>query len=196
MTKLKIGIDMDGVVMDFVSAFKQEAETVLHKKFPAVNTDWDFKDWGITKEDSSKVWRRIRDTEDWFYLYLAALPGASACLPYLDQLHDLYFVTTRIETLGLSAKRQTQLSLYELGVEYPTVIVTKDKGAISRDLLLDMFIDDKPENLTNIHEASPKTKAFLREQAYNEDFDEPWVTRVASLDDFVKKVNAHNRSSK
>ena len=189
MARLKIGMDVDGVISDFVFAFRREAKVVFHKNFPTTNTDWDFADWGLSAKDISKVWRHIKGIKDWFYLHVPARKGATSNLPYLDALHELTFITTRIQTEGLPIRRQTQMALDEIGANSPVVIVTKEKGPIARDLQLDAFIDDKPENLTDVHRDSPTTKLFIMDQPYNQNFNPEWATRVSSLDEFSSEID-------
>jgi uncharacterized HAD superfamily protein len=187
--RLKVGVDMDGVIDDFVSAFRYEAQRVLGRAFPLFSSDWDFSNWNMTAEEQGKVWDRIRETENWFLWREGPFSGSINPLLNLSKSYELYFITTRVQTQGLSVQTQTQYRLSNLGVEFPTVVVIKDKGPVSAALQLDAFIDDRIENLQRIQECSPSTKIYLMDQTYNENFREPesW-TRVRSLREFYEVI--------
>lgn len=190
MTLTKIGIDVDGVLVNFVNAFRREAETLLGRPFPDEPTDWAFKNWNLTKEEFASLWRHIEKTENWYLFYGSdPYPCVPQVLTQLYADHELYFVTTRIKTLGDTTKRQTELSLVEMGVELPTVVVTTMKGPVASVLELDAFIDDRPENLEDIQKNSPSTRLFLLTQPWNAAYAAPksW-TRVNNLEDFAKKL--------
>jgi uncharacterized HAD superfamily protein len=190
--RLKLGVDMDEVIVDFISAFRQEAEKVC---FRSLNPDpgaWDFThgNWGLTTAQLAETWNRITTTGHWFYLNCDALPGVVKNLPWLIDNHEVYFITSRPETAGFTAQKQTQMSLYDLGVQFPTVIVTYSKGLIVDALGLDAFVDDKPENLLDVAAHSPDTKLFVMDRSHNQRFAAAGVERVMNFEDFVAKAEA------
>lgn len=188
--RLRIGVDVDDVIVDFVSAFRQEAEAVLGRKFPRPPGSWSFKNWGVTKEEIERVWERIKISDNWFYMNCSALPGVPENLPWLVENHDVYFITARIETPGFSVQKQTQLSLSDIGIQFPTVLVEHNKGAIADALRLDAFIDDKIENLRDVDSFVTSTaKLFVMNRSHNEDYPTPesW-TRVDNFKEFVDKI--------
>ena len=188
MARLKVGVDLDGVLANFTSAFKQEAEQVLDRRLEGSPVNWEMSNW-MTDAEQTRVWNRIKASEDWFQLYVNPLPGVSRNIIHLDKYADPYFVSTRIQTAGKPIKVQSQIWLNELGVEYPTVVITKDKGLVCKALGIAAFIDDKPENLEDIAKESPSTQLFLQDASYNRDYKEPkgW-TRVLTFEAFVDKV--------
>jgi 5'(3')-deoxyribonucleotidase len=187
--RLKVGIDMDGVVNDFVSAFREEAEILFDIKLPEFSTSWDFENWNLSKAQYNKLWNHVKNSEDWFYLK----PNPFACvhevLPWFESKHEPYFITTRMQTKGLPILKQTAMYLGDLGLQFPQVIVTKDKGLVAAALKLDAFVDDKIENLEDIALYAPECKVFLMTRTYNEDFVIPsrW-SRVDSLSEFSDKI--------
>ena len=188
--RLRIGVDVDDVLVDFLSAFRQEAEIVLGRRFPLPPGSWSFKNWKITRADIEKVWDHIKETDNWFFYNCVTLPFVSENLPWLVEEHDVYFITARIPTAGFSVQKQTQLHISELGVQFPTVLVERDKGPISAALKLDAFVDDKIENLIDIDKATEgKTKIFLMNQSHNAEYDVPshW-TRVKDFGEFTSKI--------
>ena len=185
---LKIGIDVDGVVYDFVSAFRELAKKTFGREFPSFSSSWDFTNWGLTPDEYKTLWSRVRSSLDWF---LESERPYSFSVESFSRLKDqeLYFITTRSSTQGEPILRQTQLQLNRLGIEFPTVVVRSDKGPVVAGLGLDYYIDDYVENLKRVEECSPNTKLFLVNQTYNTDLTTPssW-TRVASLKDFAERI--------
>ena len=193
--RLKIGVDMDGVVVDFVTAFKREAYKVLGRWIEGDQTSWDFEDsLEITKEEVSKVWDSINATDSWFYLNAITLPGVAKYLPWLTTAHDVYFITSRKQGAGLPVARQTQLYLDELGIQFPTVIANTDKGLTAAALKLDAFVDDYIINVESVYKKSPTTKVFIMDATYNRQFDGPFQ-RVDSFEDFVNKIEDLSNAS-
>lgn len=184
--RLKLGVDMDGVIVDFTSAFKEEAETVLHRQMPKIKPTWAFSNWGITKEERERVWNRIVNTDDWFYYNCNAYPGVSQLLPWLTEQHEVFFITTRAETGGMSVQRQTQMHLADLGVQFPSVIVTSNKGAVAAALQLDAFVDDKTSNVQSVVDQSPTTKVFQVESYEGQ--KGPWP-QLESFKEFCEKID-------
>lgn len=186
---LKIGVDVDEVVADFISAFRKEAEEVLQRPFPNFTHTWAFDNWEFQPGEKEKVWDSIYSTENWFYMNVDPLPEVVRCITWLTSDHDVFFVTSRPQTAGFSMKRQTEMQLSDYGVCYPTVIVESDKGPVAAALKLDAFVDDRPENLLRIQECSPGTRIFLMDQMHNAEFKQPdsW-TRVGSFRTFTQSI--------
>ena len=190
LTRLKIGVDVDDVIVNFIAAFRREAEFVLGKKLSVDPGSWTFKNWELSQTDIEKVWDHIKQTDNWFFYNFYTLPFVPENLPWLVEEHDVYFITARIPTAGFSVQKQTQLYLSELGVQFPTVLVEPNKGPLAAALKLDAFIDDKVENLLDIDKATQsRTKVFLMSRSYNAEYSIPnhW-TRVNHFADFVSKI--------
>ncbi len=186
---MKIGIDVDGVLYDFVSAFRETAQRKFSMRdFPTFSSDWDFSNWGLTPDEYKSLWTKIRGSLDWFLENERPYPFAIESLNLLRD-HELSFITTRCSTQGDPVLRQTQLQINKLGVEFPTVIVRSDKGPVVSGLALDFYIDDYVENLYRVEMCSPSTKLFLVNQTYNKDLIVPdsW-TRVNSLKEFTERI--------
>lgn len=188
--RLKIGVDIDGVLVDFSSAFLKEAELVLGRKIEGVQNRWNFEEClNITPEEVSKVWRQIKNTDDWFLLVPKPFPGVVNYLQDLTAKHEVYFITSRSKTSGYSPQEQSELYLQSLGVPIPTVIANKNKGLVAAALELDYFIDDYVENVKLVMEKSPKTKVYIRDASYNKHEVGPWL-HAATFQDFVEIIDA------
>jgi uncharacterized HAD superfamily protein len=68
------------------------------------------------------------------------------------------------------AKYYSEIWLGAHGMQNPTVIISNDKGPIAKGLNLDIFIDDKPENIIDVVTAAPKCKCYIINKPYNQTF--------------------------
>lgn len=132
---------------------------------------WCPKEWyweralGYTREEEGKVWEYIMGKDNNFWLNLEAYKD----LPKFDLLdtydNDLYFITNRP---GQAAKAQTEEWLdIHLDIYIPTVLIASKKGAACQALNLDVYIDDKLENIQDVEVTSPSTRAYLINRSYN-----------------------------
>ena len=181
---MKIGIDVDGVLSDTLLA--------IHRKFP----EWDTsKGWygGFTKEQFDAVWADAKNEEN-FWLTIPVVQGLSHRLMVdLNDAHDLYFITDRFDTKGLSATRQTVdwIAYYLVGRPPAGEIVAKKKGPVAAALGLDAFLDDKPENCLDVCDAVPNCRVYLCTLPHNLSYkqvDGDYLPRVADFNEFAKLI--------
>lgn len=193
MKRLKIGIDIDDVLVDFISAFRLEAERVLGRSFPETATDWSFSNWNITTEERERVWKSVISTPFWFFVNCQPFSDVRTGLQELVVDHELYFITSRPDTAGATAQEQSELFLQKkMGILFPTVLVVREKGPIVAALGLDVFIDDKIENLVSISMYS-NALCYVRTIAHNIErrIWSKWI-RVNSFTEFVEKIKELN----
>ena len=200
--RMRIGLDVDGVLADFIGAFREIAQDVLHKPCQGPSGNWHFDKWGLTKEDVQKVWDKIEKIS-YFWEDLPLLSDVNVGdLKRLNRIARLFFITSRSAIGGQPVELQTAWWLNrKFNLIFPTVLVTdgsKEKGELAYALKLDYFIDDKRENCIDVVHCSPNTRVFVRDMSYNQDLGDyaEVITRVHSFDDFIKEVNfgATNRS--
>lgn len=186
MKKLKLGIDIDGVLADFNKPYVQLLESIQHIRFPDVDETypdtWDYdKARGVLGKHRSEAWTKIKESHDFWYR-LPSLTGAEEFLGHLADFPtsvDTYFVTSRP---GLTSKIQTEQWLGERGYENPTVLISSQKGMCARALELDYYIDDKDENCVDVVAYSPTTKCVQLIQPWNH--RQEGAQRVGTLKEF------------
>ena len=169
---MKVGLDLDGCLANFDQAFIQVLVEVTGKNlFPAGYRPhcWEFPtSCGYTKEEELSAWRKVWESED-FWAKLAPLPGMQDLLQSeltMNQDHDVYFITQRA---GYQVKEQTEVWLMQNGVFPSTVLISGKKGLVCEALALDVYIDDKLSNIASVHAYSPKTRAYLLNQPWNQE---------------------------
>lgn len=191
---MRIGIDLDDVLADFISEFAEIAHDIYGRPQPEVKpVDWEWSNFGLSKEEQGKVWERIVGTFN-FWEKLSVEPGAMriSMTRLTEDNHDLVFITARAKTAGYTVQEQSARWLNRcFGLSYPTVIVDNNKGPIAAALQLDYFVDDRPKNCIEIKNAVPDCKVFLKNSSHNVAYENPeWMPRVANFDEFVNLVKA------
>jgi FMN phosphatase YigB (HAD superfamily) len=196
---MKIGIDLDGVLADFSPAYAEKLTKKTGIQFPTADPNWPAV-WhfdyaaGAKPGDVNAVWEDI--TRSNFWAQLLPMRGALEAIRQLDEVAmlgqaEVYFITARP---GKFAKRLSEFWLARHGNEYPTVIIAKDKGSVAKGLELDVFVDDMPENVADVFEASKKTRVYLVDHPYNRNWaikfepnPEARIRRVASLMEVLER---------
>ena len=188
---MRIGIDMDDVCANFQ---KKEVE-VMHGMFgrPPIGTmpiDWAGSNLQVSKEEYDQFWAKSATMEN-FWLNIDPLPSfddetVSLLLSVVLE-HDVYFVTNRYETPGMSAMKQTKAWLYyHASMDSPNVVLAKEKGPMATVLQLDAFIDDRPKNCLDVLAARPNAHVFLADSSHNQPFKDERIPRVKDLKTFLK----------
>lgn len=206
---LKIGFDVDGVLANFVEASEKVIIQMTGKNlFPQYEGERGPATWnwpvyyGYTQEEMDAAFKRIAEKPG-FWTGLNPLSGAKELADAWHALYfdaDVYFVTNRS---GPAAKTETEWWLEQQGIQRPTVLISKAKGAVAAALKLDAYIDDNFDNALDVRAASPNTKNFLLVRQYNEQFwneetniispyDDPaGITRIHSVSEFIRRVDAN-----
>lgn len=178
---MKLGIDVDGVLADFHSHHIPLIERITGIKLPPVSDTypdvWDYHiAGGVTKAQEKLIWAEIKSTQMW--ASLNPLPGAIEALSRLNALRytgvESYFITSRS---GRMAKFYTEMWLNFHGMSSPTVLISSDKGPVVSGLALDVFVDDRPENIQEVAYQAPTTNLYLVDQPWNRDFESKQGTR-------------------
>lgn len=188
---MRFAIDIDGVVADFIDAFKREVNKVWPGKLEAdyQPSDWDWSD-KMTKAETSTIWAIIKKIPN-FWLSLR---------PCFDNVHaiavhrlrhpndEIFYVTARVSTAGMSTMNQTQQWLNECGIGGlgTSVIVDNsgDKVPIFNALECDANVDDKLE--ATIEHSKRTRGAYLLSRPWNEADRPSGIRTVASLEEFFR----------
>jgi hypothetical protein len=153
---LRVGIDLDGVLADFRSAFRTIASSVLHSEFKG-------RDEELSPSELERVWKTIAGTHNWWVSVGAHEPEQIARLFRLarDKRWEIVFLTKRPPSAGDAVQYQTQWWLEQHGFLLPAVVtVPGSRGELANALRLDILIDDLFVNCAEVVGAST-TKALL-----------------------------------
>ncbi len=158
---LRVGIDVDGVIADFRTAFHAAAVRCLRRN---VSDSEDPQSAGpLSSDDIRKVWDYIARTQNWWMDVPPYEPDQIARLYSLTRAAgwEVFFMTKRPPSAGDSVQFQTQWWIERFGFYLPAVMtVPGSRGDLANGLRLDMMIDDQALNCIEVISAAT-TKALL-----------------------------------
>jgi hypothetical protein len=154
---LRLGIDVDGVIADFQSAFRSLAARELGVTAKNVEAE-------LTKADVDRLWKTVAAAPNWWVSLQAYEPDQVGRL-YTESRHgrwEVFFLTSRPTSAGDAVQLQTQVWLENHGFFLPSVLTIPAgaRGEAARALRLDLAIDDRLVNCMEIISAS-NAKALL-----------------------------------
>lgn len=178
---MRIGVDVDDVLANFIKKFRHMAHLKFGVDESIVPCDWKFSNFKLKPEQFSELWKEVADTNN-FWIDLEPKEGCEL-MAKAEKKHDIFFISSRVASKGLSVKDQTGWWLASaLSVHFPTVIITSEKGPLAAALKLEAFIDDRDKNCIEIAQAVPNCKVFLKDAGHNKNFND--FPRVGSFDEF------------
>jgi 5' nucleotidase, deoxy (Pyrimidine), cytosolic type C protein (NT5C) len=196
----RIGIDADGVIADFIEAFNQVVNHLWPGKLPIgfQPTEWDYKG-ALTQAEMSTAWKTAVSTPNFWLGLRAYSANVTALARWLiaQRNHDVYIVTSRSETPGMTATKQTEWWIKSCGI-FPNdnvlgVIVVPDsneKYNVYAHGGFDFSIDDKPSTIQQcdmLHPILYTHKAALLDRPWNQGAEVDW--RVKSLEEFLNAIS-------
>lgn len=158
---LRIGFDVDGVLADFRTAFRQTAEHCLRK--PVSDDGAEQSRSALSPDDVRRVWEFIAKAQNWWMEVPAYEPAQIARLYGLTRAAgwEVFFLTKRPPSAGDSVQFQTQWWIERFGFYLPAVMtVPGSRGDIANGLRLDLVVDDQVINCAEVISACA-TKAVL-----------------------------------
>lgn len=153
---VRIGLDLDGVLAQFIPAYRTLLWQLQPGEPPTVTGDpreWHFEGGeGFTSETVRRAWDRIIRFPTWWE-FLAPYPDARIFIRSLARLPVApVFVTTRPQDEHGETQAVTERWVHRhLGVTWP-VVITDDKAREAQALGLSALVDDRPENLASLPE--------------------------------------------
>jgi hypothetical protein len=154
---LRLGVDVDGVVADFRTAFHALAQRNLGPSTADSESE-------LSKADVHRLWREVGATTNWWLDIPAYEPDQIERL-YAESRRgrwEVYFLTSRPASGGDAVQLQTQAWLERFGFYLPSVLTLPAgaRGEMARALRLDLAIDDRLINCMEVISAS-NAKAVL-----------------------------------
>jgi hypothetical protein len=201
---LRIGIDIDGVLADFRSAFRQAAGGLVSSSTPP--GDADEVNGALSESAIKRAWKEVSGAHNWWTTLWPYEPAQIARLYALARQHawEVFFLTKRPATRGDTVQVQTQWWLEKYGFYLPAVLtVPGSRGELANALRLDFVVDDQELNCVEVISASSAKAVLMLRDASRIKLRDQAVSRgigvVASLEEAltifegVQEALAHRR---
>jgi len=182
-----VGLDIDGVVADFLSPFLR----LLEKKIgngpilAETITGFDFKDHPVLSEKVVEECMVAVSYDPVFWQKLPPLlsPEEWQALDNLSRKGKLVFITHRYERETYDIHEVTCDWLKGHGIGKPVVHFTQESKAKLVDHLgVSLFVDDRYENCQEVAEKTAAT-VVMPHRYYNQSFDHPRVKRIRNFNE-------------
>jgi hypothetical protein len=200
---LSIGIDLDGVVFDFITPFLYFFNDYFHGTYPERHLmEWkqfhpsDSK--FCTLDEERAVFEVFENSGG--YLTLPVIPGTKLALSQLARDgHMITYITSRpIFVYGDTEQSLRANGLQTLGL-YQCPMAYSDRGSMKWEICknsnIDVMIDDRIEYLWEIKKNSPNTKTILFRHQINLDiikkppYDPDWIAyKWSDILDYIKRL--------
>lgn len=184
-----VGLDVDGVVADFLNPFLRFVEKKTGGGPIAAEsiTDLNFKGHPVLTEAIVEecMVAISHDPDFWNRLSSLLAPSEWQTLDGLSRRDRLVFITHRYERETYDIRQVTADWLRKHGVGKPVVHCTQDyKSKLVESLGVKLFVDDRHENCRDVAE---KTQAavFIAHRRYNQAFVHPRVKRIHNLNELM-----------
>ena len=188
---MKFGIDIDGVLANFTGAFNSIVNSIWPGRMPG-NYVWE--DWNcakyITPDEMKQVWRIVKDTP-YFWENLSSLSGVTELQQTLTVKDEVYFITSRGDTVGEPASVQSARWLHHRGLwpraGYSTVLRVEhphQKVDLLNTLGITFYLDDYSVTIDQVKDIYGMHEYLLdypHNRAYKTD-------RVHSVSEYIEKI--------
>ncbi len=181
-----MGLDIDGVVADFLTPFLLRLEQRIGKPIPAGSlASVDLTAHPALTEEAVEACADAVRREPLFWDGLDSLlsPEQWRRLDALSRCGRLSFITHRTGHESWDVHAGTMEWLTRHGITRPDVhLVEREKSAVVERLGVALFVDDNYENCRDVAEKT-SARVLMPHHPYNRSFTHPGVTRIMHFDE-------------
>lgn len=193
---IKIGVDIDGVIGNFIKHFSMLLREMYRNHIPIIeNSDnvpeWDMHKWfPLTEEEIDKGFEEIgKSNSFWLQLELINQEHWERFIKeFNNDDYDVYFITSRVNGIGI--RSQTINWLEWNGWKNPQVILSTNKPYVINGIGINYFIDDKDDTVFYAHNLT-FAKCYLYKYPHNCLYYSN-LNRLNNLDEFTNLILNEN----
>lgn len=181
-----VGFDLDGVIADWVQGYTKYSNK--RNGTPVLKTETD-----NIPEFSMYPWYQPKEEFVDTFMEWVKTPGAFVRIPdvSIKNTKAAYHTNRNFVTTYITARAppisdvydQTRAWLDRRGLT-GRLFVSNNKGRLCSDLGIDYYIDDKPENLLDIEQQSPRTNPVLMRRTYQSKVVQDRFANVSSVAEY------------
>jgi hypothetical protein len=183
-----VGMDIDGVVADFLGPFLRLIEARAGSAILADTiTDLSFKGHPVVTEGILEASLAALSHELDFWPRLAPLlaPSEWEALEALSRKGQLVFITHRHPHDAYDIHQVTSDWLRRHGISRPVIHFTLEyKSTLVESLGVNLFVDDRYENCQDVAEKTQAT-VVMPHRHYNQSFVHPRVKRIKNFNELL-----------
>lgn len=184
---MTLGLDIDGVVADFITPFLKllEARSGGAPIDPASITDPNFMQHPFLTQEMIFECMETASYDPEFWRAMTPLLSSNQwqALDRISQEHDVVFITHRWVRDTYDIHQITCDWLRRHGLTRPIVYFTQEKkSALIKQLGIKVFVDDRHENCEDVA-IETDAVVFMPHRPYNQAFSHPKVRRIHELDE-------------
>ena len=195
---MKIALDIDGVLADYVKAFVTYIRNIHPNAIPSewVPTEWHFDVPGLSRTQVSKLRKQMHSEED-FWLHMSPYSQSLKTMQDFLRLHpehDVMYLTARPYNEKNSTIAQTNMWLtkHHLHNARTTLVIVEDhthKAAVLKATGTSFFVDDRVATVLETHKVQT-CKSFVLTRPWNFDgiVEHTHINAVGSVEDFLERV--------
>ena len=179
-----LGVDLDGVIADFVSCLRPIASEWLgiSENDLTLNVSHGFPEWKLDRAGGYDALHRFAVIQRNLFRDVKPIIGAAPALRRISARRiRIRIVTHRlwIKYFHKEAVQQTIEWLEHYGIPYWDLCFLKDKSAVGADL----YIEDTLENIRQLRTDGHPTIAFINTS--NEHIEEPYAKSWDEVEEYV-----------
>ena len=189
---LRIGMDLDGVVANFIGGFEEIAQQNLGQDTDTLTDPEQVTIDQLSTHEMKRIWREIQNTPNWWTHLTPYEPEQIKRFYSLTRRHrwEVFFLTKRPRTAGEPVQFQTQWWLEREGFLLPSVItVPGSRGELANALKLDFVIDDQLMNCIEVISASKARAVLVHRNASEERADLASARGIGVVDNLEQAID-------
>ena len=179
---MKIGFDIDGVIVDTISNCAKGISKHLGYEVSCEDVVYRFEEMYEAHDFWSKNSR----------VFLCSIPPYDGVCEHINELiksHEIYFISAR----GYEVLEDSKIWFEKHGLPTENIYFTsgETKTGICKELELDLFIEDSPKNAEEI--SLTGIPVLLMDTEYNRDYNGEKIVRCKDWDDLIEKISKFNK---